>query len=131
GFRKRSQGSPWAAELPLDFVERAGLLEGTQRADRGVEQSQQDQQAVVVVVPGAVVGGVAGTADLVQTRDQGDQAVEVLKPGQFLSRILRFLGAHGAPPASWTVISAGKSMAQIPCRTDVGTFLIMTCGCHN
>src|SRR5262249_50488312 len=65
GLGERTQGGAGAAELPLDLLQGAGLLQGAQGAEGGVEEGQQEQQAVVVVMQGAVAGGIARATDLV------------------------------------------------------------------
>src|SRR5262249_16861550 len=72
-----------AAELLLHLGQFAGLLEGAERADDGVEEVQQDQGAIVIEVQGAVAGPVAGAAVGVEALEQGQELLEVLAAGEW------------------------------------------------
>ena len=74
GFAQRTERSPQAAELALHVAQFAGLLDGPQRTDHGIEQEQQHQHAVLVEVQLAVAGLVALAADVVQALQQRQRA---------------------------------------------------------
>ena len=50
GFAQRAQGGPLTAEFALHFPQFAGLLDGPQGADHGIEEEQQHEHAVLVVM---------------------------------------------------------------------------------
>ena len=79
GFAQRAQRGALAAELALYLSQFAGLLDGPQGTDHGIEQEQQHQHAVLVEVQLAVAGLVAFTAHVVQTCQQRSELVEVLQ----------------------------------------------------
>jgi hypothetical protein len=86
----------------LHFAQFAGLLDGPQRADHGIEQEQQHQQAILVEVQLAVAGLVALAADVVQTRQERSELVEILQARYvFLPHFLAFLAGHAGDYARW------------------------------
>ena len=79
GFAERAQRGPPTAELALDFSQFAGLLDGPQGADHGIEQEQQHEHAILVEVQAAVAGLVALAAHFVQARQHRRELVEILQ----------------------------------------------------
>ena len=79
GLRERTERGTRAAELLLDIFQFAGLLDGAQRGDDGIEEEQQDVGAVVVEEELAIAGLVAVGADVVKSFEQRHQPVEILQ----------------------------------------------------
>ena len=127
GLAERTERSPQATEFALHLAQLAGLLDGPQRADHGIEQEQQHEQAVLVEVQLAVAGLVALAADVVQARKQRGELVEVLQARHVLARA-RLRGFLPAMPeimrscSKWrnTTCVGLRINAQISCRTGLG-----------
>jgi len=98
GFRQRAEGRPRAAELALDFFERAGFLETTQRTDDRIEQEQQHQQAVLIEMQLSIAGPVALAAHGMQLFQQRRKPIEVLEGRELTLVESRFLVGHKPPP---------------------------------
>ena len=83
------------AELALNFSQFAGLLDGPQRANHGIEEEQQHEHAVLVAMQLAVAGLVALAADFVQAREKRSNLVEILQARHVLfTHVLALLGGH-------------------------------------
>jgi hypothetical protein len=92
-----------STELALHITQLTSLLDGPQRADHGIEQEQQHEQAVLVDVQHAVARLVASAAYAVQTCQQRSELVEVLQSASRTSS--RFL------PAIPTMMRAPRNRA--------------------
>ena len=79
GFAERAQRGPLTAEFALDFPQFAGLLDGSQGANHGIEEEQQHEHAVLVVMQLAVAGFVALAADFMQAGEKRGELVEILQ----------------------------------------------------
>jgi hypothetical protein len=61
----------------LHLGQGAGLLQGAQGDDDGVEQVHKDQGAVLVEVRGALVGAIALAADTVEAVEERQQLLDI------------------------------------------------------
>lgn len=91
GVGERAQRGARAAKLLLHLAEQARLMQTAQGADDRVEQKEQDEQAVLVQVEGAIAGPTPLAADLLAALEQGRQLVKVLQTSEvlFLNRLRR------------------------------------------
>ena len=95
GLAERAQRRPLAAEFALDLPQFAGLLDGPQGADHGIEQEQQHEHAVLVEMQLAVAGLVALAAHVVQASQQRSELVEILQARHVLfAHVLALLAGH-------------------------------------
>ena len=95
GFTERGQRRALTTKFALDLPQLAGLLDGPQGTDHGIEQEQQHEHAVLIVVQRAVAGLVALAAHLVQACQQGSELVEVLQARYVLfAYVCAFLTGH-------------------------------------
>src|SRR5262249_12821764 len=79
GFGQGPQGGPRATDLAADLLQPAGLLQGAEGAEDGVEEEQEDQGAVVVEMELAIAGLVAPAADIMEAVEEREYLVEVLE----------------------------------------------------
>ena len=79
GFAQRAERGSLTAEFALNFPQFAGLLDGPQGANDGIEEKQQNEHAVLVVMQLAVAGLVSLAADLMQAREEWSELVEILQ----------------------------------------------------
>jgi hypothetical protein len=92
GLAERTQRRAPTTEFTLHLPQLAGLLDGPQGTNHGMEQEPQDEHAVLVEVQRAVAGLVALATHLVQARRQGSELVELLQARHVLfAYVLAFL----------------------------------------
>jgi len=56
----------------------AGLLQGSERAEHGIEEEEQDEQAILVVMQAPVPGPVTVVADIMELVEHRQEPLEVL-----------------------------------------------------
>ena len=80
------------AQLLLDFLEGAGLLDAAEAGEDGVEVVEEDQRQVLVVEELAIAGLVAIDGVIVQTFEQLQQSFELAEAAQVFFEDLGLLG---------------------------------------
>ena len=86
---------PQTTEFALHLAELTGLLDGPQRADHGIEQEQEHQQAILVEMQLAVAGLVALATDVVQACQERGELVEILQARHvFFTHVIAILAGH-------------------------------------
>lgn len=84
GLGQAAQGRPRDAELALDFLQFAGLLQGPQgRTDR-IEHVQQEQRDVLIHVQASVARPVSFAADVVKRIEHSRDGLEILEALHFV-----------------------------------------------
>jgi hypothetical protein len=78
GLTQRAQGGAAAAQVLLDLVQGAGLLQAAQAGEDGVEEVEEQQGGVLVVVEAAVTGTVPLAGVAVEALQQRTELGEVL-----------------------------------------------------
>ena len=81
GLTERTERYTNDPEFPLNLLQLTGLLQPAQRRDDGVEQMQQNQQAVLIEVELAVACPIALAANLMQSPQQRLHAGQVFQAG--------------------------------------------------
>ena len=79
GFTERAQARSRAAQQLLDLRQSAGLLNGAEAGENGVEVEQQDQGAVLVEMENTITGAVALGATLLESFQKRLENPEVLE----------------------------------------------------
>ena len=79
GFTERAQAGSGTAQQRLDLRESAGLLDGAEAGENGVEVEQQDQGAVLVEMENTITGTVARCATGLELFQKRLENLEVLK----------------------------------------------------
>ena len=79
GFAQRAERGSLTAEFALNLPQFAGLFDGPQGADHGIEEEQQNEHTVLVVMELSISGFVALTADIMEACEQGCELVEILQ----------------------------------------------------
>jgi hypothetical protein len=127
-FTQRTERRPGTPQGLLDFLQLAGLVDSAQRLDDGVEEEEQDEQAVFIEVQTAVPRLVAVAADLVESLQQGDEFIEELQPLDVaFSDLLSLSVGHAAEYALFRRLAQAYlfyavyqlSLAQMSCRTGL------------
>ena len=84
-----------AAEFALYLTQFAGLLDGPQGANNGIEEEEQYEQAILVEVQCAVASLIAFAAHLVQARQEGRELVEIFQARYvFFTYVSALLAGH-------------------------------------
>lgn len=113
GGAERAERHAWDAQLLLDFVQGAGLLQSTQARERGIEEEEHEQGGVVVAEKAAIAGVVALGADVVQGFQQRLELREILEAVNVLGLYGRF-GVLGREVATGVRLSDGRLRASQP-----------------
>ena len=115
GFAERAQRSPLTAEFALHLPQFAGLLDGPQGADHGIERNSSTSMQYWSKCSCAVAGLVALAADLVQARQERSELVEILQARHVLfAHVFALLAGHAgnyarsSKPRNTTCVGFGR-----------------------
>lgn len=123
GFTERARARSLTAQQLLDLRELAGLLDGTEAGENGVEVEQQDQGAVLVEMENAIPGAVAFRATGLESFQKRLEDLEVLKPREITvrNRGLAFSG-HRTITETTTVSSTAETPSVVSgCAKETGS----------